>query len=87
MDDFPNCITQAELIQVPVTGMHFTWHNGRQGEDTILRKLGWAWGNQNLLATWPLMKTNFQAKLVSYQNPIILTLSPPLPIKSLGSKF
>ncbi|KAJ6407133.1 hypothetical protein OIU84_010608 [Salix udensis] len=49
MDDFPTSIGRAELIQIPSAGLHFTWHNGQKEEDTILRKLDWAFGNQNLL--------------------------------------
>ncbi|KAB5569560.1 hypothetical protein DKX38_003353 [Salix brachista] len=42
MEDYPNCVSQAELIHLPATGMHFTWHNGRKGDATILKKLDWA---------------------------------------------
>ena len=38
-NEFPNCIHNASLIQVPYDGMRFTWHNGRQGDGTIRRNL------------------------------------------------
>ncbi|KAJ6735586.1 hypothetical protein OIU85_017872 [Salix viminalis] len=39
MDDFSNCVAQTELIQIPVSGLHFTWHNGRQDNSPILLSL------------------------------------------------
>ncbi|KAJ6670341.1 hypothetical protein OIU79_030247, partial [Salix purpurea] len=87
MDDFSNCVAQTELIQIPVSGLHFTWHNGRQGEDTILRKIDWAWGNQSLLASWPLVKANFQARIGSDHSPILLSLSPHPPRQKPRFKF
>ncbi|KAJ6295939.1 hypothetical protein OIU78_023879 [Salix suchowensis] len=42
MDEYPSCITQAELIQISLSGMHFTWDNGQHGEHSILKKLDWA---------------------------------------------
>ncbi|KAB5564260.1 hypothetical protein DKX38_004314 [Salix brachista] len=87
MDDFSNCVAQTELIQIPVSGLHFTWHNGRQGEDTILRKIDWAWGNQSLLATWPLVKANFQARIGSDHSPILMSLSPHPPRQTPRFKF
>jgi len=28
-NDFSHCIRHAELIQLPYTGMKYTWHNGQ----------------------------------------------------------
>ncbi|KAB5529711.1 hypothetical protein DKX38_019792 [Salix brachista] len=52
MKDYPNYVSQAELIHLLATGMHYTWHNGRTGDATILKKHDWAWGNQQLLTQW-----------------------------------
>ncbi|KAJ6725237.1 hypothetical protein OIU85_023090 [Salix viminalis] len=44
--DFPNCIMQSSLQQIPYTGLHLTWHNNQTGEGTIMKKLDWMFGNQ-----------------------------------------
>ncbi|KAJ6737817.1 hypothetical protein OIU85_019838 [Salix viminalis] len=87
MDDFPTSIGRAELIQIPSAGLHFTWHNGRKEEDTILRKLDWAFGNQSLLLKWPLMRATAQARSVSDHSPIIVSLAPPPPHRKARFKF
>ncbi|KAG5224356.1 RNA-directed DNA polymerase, eukaryota, Reverse transcriptase [Salix suchowensis] len=77
MDEYPSCITQAELNQIPSSGMHFTWDNGQHGENSILKKLNWVWGNHQMLSAWPDSKAEFQARLASDHSPIVLTLAPP----------
>ncbi|KAJ6374040.1 hypothetical protein OIU78_029695 [Salix suchowensis] len=77
MDEYPSCITQAELIQIPLSGIHFTWDNGQHGENFILIKLDWVWGNHRLLTAWPASKAEFQARLASDHSPIVMTLAPP----------
>ncbi|KAB5534486.1 hypothetical protein DKX38_017572 [Salix brachista] len=69
----------TELIQIPVQGLHFTWHNSQIGDATVLRKLDWAFGNQNFIMKWPLSTATFQTRVASDHNPIIvsLLLSPP----------
>ncbi|KAJ6418796.1 hypothetical protein OIU84_002053 [Salix udensis] len=37
-------VGEAELIQISLSGMHFTWDNGQHGEHSILKKLDWVWG-------------------------------------------
>ncbi|KAB5520122.1 hypothetical protein DKX38_024441 [Salix brachista] len=76
MDDFPNCINQAELLQISAKGLHFTWHNGQQNEATILRKLNWAFANRRLLLEWPQVQATFQARLASDHSPTLITLTP-----------
>jgi len=58
-DDFGNCIQDSELIEVPYTGMNFTWHNGQQGEYAIMKKLDWIFSFSLQLANIPL---NFLSK-------------------------
>ncbi|KAJ6319643.1 hypothetical protein OIU78_015120 [Salix suchowensis] len=77
MDEFPSCISQAELIQISLSGIHFTWDNGQHGEHSILKKLDWVWGNHQLLSTWSASKAEFQARLVSDHSPMVLLLAPP----------
>ncbi|KAJ6736100.1 hypothetical protein OIU85_018321 [Salix viminalis] len=76
MDDFPNCINQAKLLQISAKGLHFTWHNGQQNEATILRKLDWAFANRRLLLEWPQVQATFQARLASDHSPTLITLTP-----------
>ncbi|KAJ6398744.1 hypothetical protein OIU77_019506 [Salix suchowensis] len=87
MDDFPTSIGRAELIQIPSAGLHFTWHNGQKDEDTILRKLDWAFGNQSLLLKWPLIRATAQARSVSDHSLIIVSLAPPPPYRKARFKF
>ncbi|KAJ6741287.1 hypothetical protein OIU79_001247 [Salix purpurea] len=87
MDDFPNCVHQSELIQLASNGIHFTWHNRQQGQASILRKLDWAFGNQQLISCWPQAKTTFQARIDSDHSPIIITLSPRPPHQRARFKF
>ncbi|KAJ6724567.1 hypothetical protein OIU85_022483 [Salix viminalis] len=87
MEDYPNYISQAELIHLPATGMHYIWHNGRTGDATILKKLDWAWGNQQLLTQWSLAKATFQTRLSFDHSPIILSLSPSPPLRKPRFNF
>lgn len=52
-DDFNKCINQAELIQVPFTGLKHTWHNGQHGE----KNMDWIFGNSSLFTIWPGVPT------------------------------
>ncbi|XP_038701838.1 uncharacterized protein LOC119998563 [Tripterygium wilfordii] len=47
MDDFSDCMASAELNMLPYKGLHYTWSNGQLGDNSILRKLNWAFGNNN----------------------------------------
>ncbi|KAJ6425275.1 hypothetical protein OIU84_025946 [Salix udensis] len=87
MEDFPNCALESELIHLAAEGHHFTWHNRQQGTASILRKLDWAFGNQNLIRLWPQAKATFQARIESDHNPILITLSPKPPYQRARFKF
>ncbi|KAJ6433786.1 hypothetical protein OIU84_017481 [Salix udensis] len=52
-EDFPTCIAQSSLQQVPYNGFRMSWHNGQSGANTIMRKLDWVFGNLPLLTAWP----------------------------------
>ena len=52
-NDFGTCIQGSELTQIPYSGLKFTWHNGQLGENAILRKLDWIFGNHSFLLKWP----------------------------------
>ncbi|KAJ6419612.1 hypothetical protein OIU84_029680 [Salix udensis] len=70
-------ISAGEAIPNSAIGLHFTWDNGQHGENTILKKLDWVWGNHQLLTAWPTSKAQFQARLASDHSTIVLTLAPP----------
>ncbi|KAB5551436.1 hypothetical protein DKX38_008747 [Salix brachista] len=40
--DFGNCLSQAQLFSLPYKGPRFTWHNGQDSPNTIVKKLDWA---------------------------------------------
>lgn len=73
-DDFIHCIHQLELIQIPYTGLRFTWHNGQHGSHTIQKKLDWIFGNQCLLSTWPVAHSIFQPRHISNHSAMIFNL-------------
>jgi len=74
LDDFPRCISLAELIPVPYTGMKFTWHNGQQGEQTIQKKLDWIFGNANMFSSFPAAHATFMPRHISDHSAMLLTL-------------
>ncbi|KAJ6397269.1 hypothetical protein OIU84_020271 [Salix udensis] len=52
-NDFPNCIMEASLQQIPYSGIRFSWHNGQSGEGNYHEEIGiWIFGNQSLLVQW-----------------------------------
>ncbi|KAJ6366662.1 hypothetical protein OIU77_003109 [Salix suchowensis] len=57
-----NSTNPADLINLPIKGVHFTWHNGKGGDQTILKRLDWAFGNQKLISQWPLTMETFQVE-------------------------
>ncbi|KAJ6717499.1 hypothetical protein OIU79_005643 [Salix purpurea] len=75
MDEYPSCITQAELNQIPPSGMHFTWDNGQHGENSILKKLDWVWGNHRMLSPWPDSKVEVSSEACL---PIIAPIVPDI---------
>jgi hypothetical protein len=88
-DDFGNCIQDSELIEVPYTGMNFTWHNGQQGEYAIMKKLDWIFSNQSFLSNWPTSHSIFFPRDYSDHSSMLLEFSspeqrPPTPFKFLN---
>ncbi|KAF9663049.1 hypothetical protein SADUNF_Sadunf18G0117800 [Salix dunnii] len=60
--DFPNCIMQASLQQVPYSSIHLTWHNGQSGVGIIMKKLDWIFRNQSLLVKWLVVRALFMPR-------------------------
>jgi len=73
-DDFNACITQSELLQVPYSGLKYSWHNGQLGDNTIQKKLDWIFGNPCLFSTWPSAHANFQPRTISDHSAMVLQL-------------
>ncbi|KAJ6889556.1 hypothetical protein NC652_030338 [Populus alba x Populus x berolinensis] len=86
-NDFSSCITQSELLQVPFTGLKYSWHNGQLGSNTIQKKLDWVFGNSCLLSTWPATNAIFQPRSISDHSGIILRLQQPNQLKHTLFKF
>ncbi|KAJ6887633.1 hypothetical protein NC652_028789 [Populus alba x Populus x berolinensis] len=73
-NDFNNCMSQSGLLQVPYTGLKYTWHNGQQGSNTIQKKLDWIFGNPCLFSTWPAAHATVQPRSISDHSPMTLSL-------------
>ncbi|KAB5511849.1 hypothetical protein DKX38_028877 [Salix brachista] len=71
---FGDCMHQAELHTVPYRGIKYTWHNGQQGEDTILKKLDWVIGNTAMANVWPNATAHFFPRSVSDHSSKMLQL-------------
>ncbi|KAJ6978395.1 hypothetical protein NC653_026710 [Populus alba x Populus x berolinensis] len=87
LDDFPNCINQAELLQVPFTGIKYSWHNGQHGEHTIQKKLDWIFGNTNLFSSFPVAHSTFMPRHISDHSAMLLTLHSPAAHHQQNSPF
>ncbi|KAJ6871911.1 hypothetical protein NC651_031103 [Populus alba x Populus x berolinensis] len=74
-NEFSQCIRQSELIQLPYTGMKYTWHNGQQGEHTIQKKLDWTFGNSCLFTNFPAAHSVFMPRLISDHSAMLLHLA------------
>ncbi|KAJ6725241.1 hypothetical protein OIU85_023094 [Salix viminalis] len=72
--DFPNCIMQSSLQQIPYTGLHLTWHNNQTGEGTIMKKLDWMFGNQAFFVKWPTIRARFLPREASDHSAMVMNL-------------
>ncbi|KAJ6889692.1 hypothetical protein NC651_023441 [Populus alba x Populus x berolinensis] len=62
LDDFPSCISQAELLQVPYTRTKYLWHNGQHGEQSRKNQIGF-------MAMGKLASTYYKQLLNAPQTP------------------
>ncbi|KAJ6321111.1 hypothetical protein OIU77_009732 [Salix suchowensis] len=58
-EDFSNCMHASQLAPLPFSGLRFSWHNGRDGVNSIQHKLDWAFGSPSSLTRWPEAHTVF----------------------------
>jgi len=86
-DAFGNCIQDSELVEIPYTGMNFTWHNGQQGVNAIMKKLDWIFSNHCFLSTWPTAHSIFLPRDYSDHSSMILEFSTPEPRPPYPFKF
>lgn len=57
-NQFANCITSSNLIELPPKGCHFTWTNNRKDGELILEKLDRNFCNSSWLSSFPFF--NYQ---------------------------
>ncbi|XP_061955562.1 uncharacterized protein LOC133677489 [Populus nigra] len=77
-NDFDTCIQDTELIQLPYSGLKFTWHNGQLGGNSIMKKLDWIFANHSLLLKWPLAHYKVLPRDHSDHSAMILEFQPHL---------
>jgi len=86
-DDFNKCISHSELLQVPYTGIKFSWHNGQQGTGLIQKKLDWIFGNACMFSKWPATHANFQPRSISDHSSMVLRFLQPTNHRHSSFKF
>ena len=86
-NDFSNCVRHAELIQVPYTGLKFSWHNGQQGEHTIQKKLDWIFGNTCLFSNFHAAHSVFMPRLISDHSAMLFHFTNPTSVRPRHSPF
>jgi hypothetical protein len=86
-NDFSTCIRQVELIQMPYTGLKFSWHNGQQGEHTIQKKLDWILGNPCLFSNFPTARSVFLPRLISDHSAMLFHFTNPTSVQPRHSPF
>lgn len=72
--EFSLCLHQAEIHMVPYRGIKYSWHNGQEGENNILKKLDWVFGNTALATAWPNAVAHFSPRSVSDHSSMLLQL-------------
>ncbi|KAJ6693232.1 hypothetical protein OIU85_004036 [Salix viminalis] len=86
-EEFPECIEKSSLHQIPYSGIHLTWHNGQTGENTIMKKLDWAFGNYAFQVRWQAAKVFFLPRQESDHSAVILRLAVNLHQETPSFKF
>ncbi|KAJ6999302.1 hypothetical protein NC653_010097 [Populus alba x Populus x berolinensis] len=87
LEDFGCCINESELAQLPYSDLKFTWHNGQQGRDSIMKKLDWMFGNLSFLLGWPTAHGQFLPRNLSDHSAMTMALNNPLPYHATPFKF
>ncbi|KAL0427665.1 UNVERIFIED_CONTAM: hypothetical protein Slati_2941300 [Sesamum latifolium] len=72
MGDFLNCITTAELIHLPFMGANLTWHNSRNGDRSLWKRLYRMLVNETWLVHWSQSIYISASPRTSDHSPLIL---------------
>jgi hypothetical protein len=86
-DDFSSCIRQSELLQIPYTGLRYSWHNGQHGSNTIQKKIDWIFGNSCMISQWPAAHALFHPRCISDHSLMVLHLHSPRHQRCTPFKF
>ncbi|PWA71655.1 reverse transcriptase [Artemisia annua] len=71
IEKFQNFIASASILEVPYTGLYFTWSNQRCGEAFIRERIDRAFGNINLFELYPYHCLLHKPLIGSDQVPLI----------------
>ncbi|KAJ6404519.1 hypothetical protein OIU84_012653 [Salix udensis] len=72
--EFGQCLHQAELHLVPYRGIKYTYHNGQNNENMILKRLNWIIGNTTFAKKWLKALAHFLLRSISDHNSMMLNL-------------
>ncbi|XP_031260174.1 uncharacterized protein LOC116118323 [Pistacia vera] len=76
MDDFGQCIHDAELIGVPFSWLRYTWHNGQQGDGIILLKRDWVFASLSWFLDRSSTVSEFSPRDVLDHSSIVVWFGP-----------
>ncbi|KAJ6430795.1 hypothetical protein OIU84_018327 [Salix udensis] len=74
-EEFGQCLHQAELHSVPYKGIKYTWHNGQEMDNMILKKLDWVIGNVTFAEKWTEAFAQFLPRSASDHSSMLLHLN------------
>lgn len=86
MDEFRECLINAELTDLPYRGHHYTWWNKRE-LNLVAKKLDRVLGNHKWLLTFHLSYSNFSEPEFSYHSLSCVYLSSHVQGKRRPFKF
>lgn len=87
MEDFSNCLVEARLVSLPVTGMNFTWHNCSLGARSLWKRLDRALGNEEWFAQWPQCSYHCTSQRTSDHCPLVLSMQQTTSIGTSCFRF
>ncbi|KAJ6422145.1 hypothetical protein OIU84_027147 [Salix udensis] len=86
-NDFGDCLLAAQLHSISYSGLRYTWHNGQDNQNMILKKLDWVLGNLGFNLAWPNAQAIFQPRNMSDHSAMVLHLHPKQVTPPLQFKF
>ncbi|KAJ6434807.1 hypothetical protein OIU84_000112 [Salix udensis] len=82
-----DCLLAAQLHSISYSGLRYTWHNGQDNQNMILKKLDWVLGNLGFNLAWPNAQAIFQPRNMSDHSAMVLHLHPKQVTPPLQFKF